>query len=242
MANRTINGQKLEVCLEALKQPFEATNYDACINKLNEVFGVFNYNIEYTVPRLKNLGEKRTMGTSVCTISVFDDSGATVCKKSSSGGVEVNAADMNEANFNKEASRITHAAFIETCKCFFISAREKADVESEEQEETVPKKTFLKSGTIQVVQNNDSKVIYACPVKERSANGGYSDSVIQLLIHYDEMVENKEEPLMMDAVKAILFSSDALKPFTCEVSNEDGQYKMLRICDPVAVKKAGAAV
>lgn len=242
MANRTINGQKLEECLAALKQPFEATNYDACINKLNEVFGVFNYNIEFTVPRLKSLGEKRTMGTSVCTISVFDDSGAAVCKKSSSGGVEVMSADITGANFNKEASRITHAAFIETCKCFFISAGEKAGMEGEGQEETVPKRTFVKSGAIQIVPNNDGKIIYICPVRERSANGGYSESIVQLLIHYDEMIENKEEPLMMDAVKTILFSSETLKPFTCEVSNNDGQYKMLRICDPAAVKKAGATV
>lgn len=242
MANRTINGHALEVCLEALNQPFEAANYDVCISKLNEVFGVFNYNIEYTVPRLKSLGEKRTMGTSVCTISVFDDSGATVCKKSSSGGVEVKSSDMNAADFNEEASRITHAAFIETCKCFFVSVKEKETAVGEEQEETVPKRTFLKSGPTQIVPNDDGIVIYSCPVKERSANGGFSDSIISLYIYYDEMINNKEDPLILDAVKIILFSSDEIKPFACEVSIEDGQYKMLRICDPAAVKKAGASV
>lgn len=234
---KTINGRNLDECLAALKQPFDAVDYDVCIRKLNEVFGVFNYNIDYTVPRLKNLGQKKTMGTSVCTISVFDDTGATVCKKSSSGGVEVKSVDMN---INEEASRITHAAFIETCKCFFVSSKEKET--GTEQDDTISKRTFLKSGPCQIIPNDDGMVIYGCPVKERTANGGFSPSIIQLFIYYDEMVENKEDPQNMEAVKTILFSSDELKPFDCEVSIEGSRYKMLRICDPASVKKAGAVV
>ena len=93
----TINGKDLKTIFKELAMPlpkekikirdFDNKPYvevETLIERLNEVVGVANYSDEYKIEMLQALDTFCI--TATCTLSIFDDEGRLVCKKSMVGG------------------------------------------------------------------------------------------------------------------------------------------------------------
>lgn len=95
-----VNGKELSKVFMELAEPFPKekikirdfdnkpyVEVDTLLERLNEVVGVQNYSDEYTTELMQVLDTFCIIAT--CTISIFDDEGKLVCKKSMTGGSNI---------------------------------------------------------------------------------------------------------------------------------------------------------
>ena len=95
-----VNGKELAKVFEELSKPFPKekikirdfdnkpyVEVDTLLERLNEVVGVQNYSDEYTTELMQVQDTFCIIAT--CTLSIFDDDGKLVCKKSMTGGSNI---------------------------------------------------------------------------------------------------------------------------------------------------------
>lgn len=100
MAERTVNGKSLKQIAEELSKPFDPSDFkqnryeyyylpvEVYRQRMDEVVGVLNYDFETSEPRITVVGTKPHISLSG-KITIKDDEGNVVTKKSSCGGSQV---------------------------------------------------------------------------------------------------------------------------------------------------------
>lgn len=165
----TINGRDLKVCFEELRafkpktkereagggKVYKYHAFDEYMQRMDACFGNDHYQVEMDDFKLITLASGQQMPTVRCVITIFDDDGNIVAKKSAYGGSEVmaNKSTGLDYNFGNLPGNAGKDAFKMACELFGIFGVHLYDKEGKKPEQKAEPKKAAKEPEKDVVMN-----------------------------------------------------------------------------------------
>ena len=185
---RTVNGKPLNECLDVLRaykpkskereagggKKYMYYAFDEYVQRMDESFGNDHYHVEMSDFQLLSIATGQQMPTVKCCITIIDDNGDVVAKKSAYGGSEVTKAketglDYNFGNLPGNAGKDAFKAACEMFGIFGVHLYNKDTKNKEVKKEPEKEKvlTLLSQGPMEEVSEKDGKKTFKLKCREK---------------------------------------------------------------------------
>lgn len=167
---RTINGKTLDKVMEEFLKYFPDEAVETLYGypyisiewfrgRMDEVVGPFNYDFEVTQTCYSRVDERNRVVSCIGTLSIKDDAGAVVARKSAQGGATITlSSDEGKAIKPKnDITNATHEAFKSCCRMYGIAEKQiREKREALEMEQKNKKTQGAKSAEPKTTKKDDA--------------------------------------------------------------------------------------